>query len=67
MSKFVLEMQGGNKGLLVNSTNLCKGNHQAICRIHRPERQALRQFEPVLTAKACGKGKKKHGGGAHHR
>ena len=29
VSSFVLEMQGGSKGLFVNSTNLCKGTHRA--------------------------------------
>jgi hypothetical protein len=29
VSTFVLAMQGGGKGLLVNSTNLCKGTHKA--------------------------------------
>lgn len=28
--KFTLEMFGGKKGLLINSTNLCKGKHRAI-------------------------------------
>ncbi len=29
VSEFTLTMQGGKKGLLVNSTNLCKGTHKA--------------------------------------
>ncbi len=29
VSKFVLRMQGGKKGLLVNSTDICRGKHQA--------------------------------------
>src|SRR6476469_64335 len=29
VTSFVLEMQGGKKGLFVNSTNLCKGAHRA--------------------------------------
>jgi hypothetical protein len=29
VSSFVLQMQGGKKGLFVNSTNLCKGTHRA--------------------------------------
>jgi hypothetical protein len=29
VKKFVLEMQGGKKGLLVNSTDLCAGKHRA--------------------------------------
>jgi len=30
VSRFTLEMFGGKKGLLINSTNLCKGKHRAI-------------------------------------
>jgi hypothetical protein len=30
VTKFVLEMQGGKKGLIVNSTNICQGKHRAI-------------------------------------
>ena len=30
VTKFVLEMQGGKKGLIVNSTNICNGKHRAI-------------------------------------
>lgn len=30
VTKFVLEMQGGKKGLIVNSTNICRGKHRAI-------------------------------------
>jgi len=33
VSKFVLEMKGGAKGLLVNSTDLCKGEHRAVAKI----------------------------------
>jgi hypothetical protein len=30
VTKFILTMQGGKKGLLINSANLCKGPHRAI-------------------------------------
>jgi len=30
VSKFVLEMQGGKKGLLVNKTDVCKGTRRAF-------------------------------------
>jgi hypothetical protein len=29
VTKFVLSLQGGKRGLLINSTNLCKGKHKA--------------------------------------
>jgi hypothetical protein len=33
VSKFVLRMQGGKKGLLVNSTNICRGKHKATVKM----------------------------------
>lgn len=33
VSKFVLSMQGGKKGLLQNSTNICKGKHMTKVRM----------------------------------
>jgi hypothetical protein len=30
VTKFVLTMQGGKKGLLINSTDICRGKHRAI-------------------------------------
>jgi hypothetical protein len=40
VTKFVLEMQGGKKGLLVNSTDLCKRTNRPQP-LHRPKRQGL--------------------------
>jgi hypothetical protein len=34
VSRFVLSMQGGKKGLLVNSRNLCEATHRAAVRMH---------------------------------
>jgi hypothetical protein len=33
VSKFVLEMKGGKKGLLVNSTNICKSTYRATVKL----------------------------------
>jgi hypothetical protein len=33
VSKFVLRMKGGSKGLLVNSTDICRGTHRATVKI----------------------------------
>lgn len=33
VTKFVLNMKGGKKGLLVNSVNICKGTHRASVRM----------------------------------
>jgi hypothetical protein len=44
VSRFVLEMQGGKKGLLVNSENLCRKTHRASARFvaHNGRRVTLR-------------------------
>ena len=57
VSTFTLTMQGGNKGLLENSANLCKAKHRAIAefRGHNGKRH---DFKPLLKAK-CKKGKAK--------
>jgi hypothetical protein len=59
VTKFTLEMQGGQKGLIVNSTNICKGKHKATAKL-TGQNGRLYEFKPVVKAK-CG-GKK---GGGH--
>ena len=58
VSRFVLEMKGGKKGLLVNSTNICKGGHRATARF-TAHNGKVRDFRPSLGAK-CGKRKRSH-------
>jgi hypothetical protein len=58
VTKFVLEMQGGKKGLLTNSTNLCRGTHRASADF-TGQNGKLEDFNPVLKASCGGKGKKK--------
>ena len=60
VSKFTLQMQGGKKGLLVNSTNLCK-HPKANKAISLMEAQNGKVFdsEPEL-ANSCKKKAKKH-------
>jgi hypothetical protein len=53
VSKFVLEMQGGKKGLLVNSTNLCAGDHRAQAKFTAHNDKQL-ELRPVLEP-SCGK------------
>ncbi len=53
VSKFVLTMQGGKKGLIVNSANLCKGKHKAISEF-TGQNGELSNTKPVVKAK-CGK------------
>jgi len=60
VTKFVLEMQGGSKGLIVNSTNICKGKHRAIAAF-RGQNGRRYDFKPQVKAKC--KGSKAKGGG----
>ncbi len=53
VSKFVLTMQGGKRGLIVNSANLCKGKHKAISEF-TGQNGELSNTKPVVKAK-CGK------------
>jgi len=54
VKKFVLEMQGGRKGLIVNSTNLCKGKHRAIANF-KGQNGRRHLFTPLVKAKCGGK------------
>ncbi len=58
VSKFVLTMQGGKKGLIVNSTNLCKGTHKAIVDF-TAQNGKVSNTRPAVAAK-CPKAHKKH-------
>ncbi|MDX6634085.1 MAG: hypothetical protein QOF06_288 [Solirubrobacterales bacterium] len=58
VTKFILEMQGGQKGLIVNSTNICKGKHRAIAAFTGQNGRA-HNFKPVVKAKCGGKKAKK--------
>ena len=59
VSKFVLEMQGGRKGLIVNSTDICRAKHRAKAAFGG-QNGKRHDFKPVVKAK-CG-GKKGKGG-----
>jgi len=60
VSKFVLQMQGGKKGLLENSRNLCKSTNKASVQFDG-QNGRIRDLEPVVT-NSCGKKKAKgHG------
>jgi uncharacterized repeat protein (TIGR01451 family) len=56
VSIFTLKMQGGKKGLLQNSTNLCQGQHRATALFEAQSGMSVQQ-RPELKAK-CGKPKK---------
>jgi hypothetical protein len=53
-------MQGGKKGLIVNSTNICKGTHRAIANF-KGQNGRRHYFTPKVKAKCKGK-KAKRGG-----
>ena len=63
VTKFVLEMQGAKKGLIVNSTDLCKKKNRASANF-TGQNGKVYAIEPVLRVK-CPKGKRH--GKRHHR
>jgi hypothetical protein len=60
VERFVLELKGGKKGLLVNSTDVCKGTHKALAAF-TGQNGKLDEYEPALKAQ-CGKSKGKKKG-----
>jgi hypothetical protein len=58
VSKFVLTMQGGGKGLLVNNTNLCKAKPRATVEFDG-QNGKLYDANPLVQVGGCGKGAKK--------
>ena len=62
VSSFVLEMEGGRKGLLENSVNLCSGGHRATVLIDGQNGKSAGQRPPVTTScKKSGKRAKRSG------
>jgi hypothetical protein len=66
VSRFVLELQGGKKGLLQNSTNLCRSTNKATVKMSG-QNGKTHDFETAIKA-GCGKktGKKKSKARAGH-
>jgi hypothetical protein len=56
--------QGGKKGLLVNSTNICKSTNRATVKL-TAQNGKVSDTEPVVTNSCAKKQHKAHGG--HHR
>ena len=54
MTKFVLEMQGGRKGLLANNTNLCKAKPRAGARFDG-QNGKFHDVNPLVAVGGCGK------------
>ncbi len=59
VSKLVLTMAGGKKGLFVNSTDICKGTNRAITEFDG-QNGKVADSRPPLKAQCKGKGKKHH-------
>jgi len=59
VSKFVLQMRGGKKGLLTNSTDICRGSHRATVQMRAQNGRAA-NLRPKLASGGCGHKK-------HHR
>jgi hypothetical protein len=58
VKKFVLNMQGGKKSLLVNSTNTCKSPQRAVLNIKGQNGKAFKDNQLPLNIVAC----RHHGG-----
>lgn len=54
VTRFVLRMRGGKKGLLVNSVDICRGKERAQVAMRAQNGRAL-TLRPELQAAACGK------------
>jgi uncharacterized repeat protein (TIGR01451 family) len=64
VSSFVLSMQGGKKGLLQNSTNICKATNKATALIAAQNGKGV-ELRPELKNSKCGKAKKKKSKAKH--
>jgi hypothetical protein len=60
VTKFTLSLPAGKKGLLQNSTDICKGTHQATADFTAHNGKTLR-LKPELEAKCGAKAKRKKG------
>lgn len=62
ITKFVLQMQGGRKGLIVNSTDICDGKHRAVASF-TGQNEKRRKLNPLVKARCGGKKARKGGRG----
>ncbi len=60
VSKFVLDMQGGRKSLLVNNTNLCKAKPRAELAL-TGQNGKTSETDPLVSVGGCGGGGKGNG------
>jgi len=66
VTKFVLKMQGGRKGLIVNSRNLCASTNRATV-LMDGQNGKTHDTRPVVKAKCGGKGRKRRHRKGHER
>jgi hypothetical protein len=59
VSKFVLKLRGGKKGIFENSTDICVGTHQATV-LMDGQNGKVNDFKAPLKTKCGGKGRKGH-------
>jgi hypothetical protein len=52
VSKFVLQMKGGKRGLLTNSTDICRGSHKATVTMRAQNGRAA-NLRPTLVSSGC--------------
>jgi hypothetical protein len=57
ISKVVVRMQGGRKGLIINSTDLCRGSHRAKAQLEAQNAKRL-TLRPEMRAACGGKAKR---------
>jgi hypothetical protein len=58
VKKFILNMEGGKKSLLVNSTNICQGKQRAVLNIKAQNGKQVKNNKYPLNISSCGKKKK---------
>jgi hypothetical protein len=58
VSKFILNMKGGDKGLLINSRNLCSGQTNGFLNLKAQNSRRLKRNNLRLNIPACNGGKK---------
>jgi len=58
VKKFILNMKGGKKSLLVNSTNLCAGKQKAVLNLKAQNGKKVKNNKYGLRINSCGKKKK---------
>ena len=60
VKKFILNMQGGKKSLLVNSTNTCKDKQLAVLNIKGQNGKKVKNNKYGLNISSCPSKGKKH-------